>query len=132
MWMVPDDQGQVGDDRARVGRIGCIGFGGPPAHIALLRDLCVRRRKWLDETEFEHGIAVTNLLPCPASTQLAIPCAWRLRSAPGALVGGVCFIVPGLVLILRWPRCSSRPPAPAAGWYGGRAPHRSVHLFAQA
>ncbi|CCH32438.1 chromate efflux transporter [Actinosynnema sp. NPDC047251] len=82
------------------GRLGCIGFGGPPAHIALLRDLCVHRRKWLSEKEFEDGIAVTNLLPGPASTQLAILCAWRLRGAGGALVGGFCFIVPGLVLIL--------------------------------
>ena len=82
------------------GRIGCVGFGGPPAHIALLRELCVTRRGWLSERDFEDGIAVTNLLPGPASTQLAILCAWRLRGAVGAVVGGVCFIVPGLVLIL--------------------------------
>jgi chromate transporter len=82
------------------GRIGCIGFGGPPAHIALLRELCVTRRRWLDDREFEDAIAATNLLPGPASTQLAIYCAWRLRGIAGALVGGVAFIVPGLVLIL--------------------------------
>jgi chromate transporter len=82
------------------GRIGCIGFGGPPTHIALLRRLCVQRRRWISETEFEDGIAATNLLPGPASTQLAIFTAWRLRGVPGALVGGVCFIGPGLVLIL--------------------------------
>ncbi len=82
------------------GRIGCIGFGGPPAHIALLRELCVTRRGWLSEQQFEHYLAVANMLPGPASTQLAIYCAWRLRGAPGALLGGVCFIAPGLVLIL--------------------------------
>jgi chromate transporter len=82
------------------GRIGCIGFGGPPAHIALLRQLCVQRNGWISETEFEDGIAATNLLPGPASTQLAIYTAWRLRGRAGALVGGVCFIAPGLVLIL--------------------------------
>jgi chromate transporter len=82
------------------GRIGCIGFGGPPAHIALLRELCVERRRWLDEEEFEHGIAATNLLPGPGSTQMAIFCAWRLRGIPGALVGGLGFIVPGLILII--------------------------------
>ncbi|MFJ8383887.1 chromate efflux transporter [Streptomyces sp. NPDC094438] len=82
------------------GRIGCIGFGGPPTHIALLRQLCVERRKWLSAGEFEDGIAATNLLPGPASTQLAIFTAWRLRGTAGALVGGICFIVPGLVLIL--------------------------------
>jgi chromate transporter len=82
------------------GRIGCIGFGGPPAHIALLRELCVDRRGWLSAAEFEDGIAATSILPGPASTQLAIFCAWRLRGPAGALVGGACFIVPGLIVIL--------------------------------
>jgi chromate transporter len=82
------------------GRIGCVGFGGPPAHIALLRQLCVQRREWIDEQEFEDAIAATNLIPGPASTQLAIYCAWRLRGVRGALVGGLAFIVPGLVAIL--------------------------------
>ena len=82
------------------GRIGCIGFGGPPAHIALLRKLCVERRRWIAAPQFEDAISACNLLPGPASTQLAIFCAWRLRGRIGALVGGACFIVPGLVLIL--------------------------------
>ena len=82
------------------GRIGCIGFGGPPTHIKLLRELCVERRGWLDGQEFEDAIAVCNLLPGPASTQLAIFCAWRLRGRRGALVGGAAFIGPGLIVIL--------------------------------
>jgi chromate transporter len=82
------------------GRIGCIGFGGPPTHMALLRELCVERRRWLDARDFEDAVAACNLLPGPASTQLAIYCAWRVRGRPGALVGGAAFIVPGLVLIL--------------------------------
>ena len=81
-------------------RIGITGFGGPPAHIALLRRLCVQRRRWLSEAEFEDGIAATNLLPGPASTQLAIYCAWRLRGAAGAVIGGLGFILPGLVVII--------------------------------
>lgn len=82
------------------GRIGCIGFGGPPTHIKLLRQLCVEQRQWTDATEFEDAIATCNLLPGPASTQLAIYYAWRLRGRRGALVGGAAFIVPGLLLIL--------------------------------
>jgi chromate transporter len=82
------------------GRIGCIGFGGPPAHIALFRDLCVARRGWLSGEQFEDAIAATNLLPGPGSTQLAIFCAWRLRGVRGALVGGAGFILPGLVAII--------------------------------
>jgi chromate transporter len=82
------------------GRIGCVGFGGPPAHIGLLRELCVERRRWLTAHEFEDAVAAVNLLPGPGSTQLAIYCAWRLAGVPGALVGGLAFIVPGLVVIL--------------------------------
>ena len=81
-------------------RLGCIGFGGPPTHISLLRRMCVQERGWIDAKEFEDAIATTNLLPGPASPQLAIYCAWRLRGAVGGIVGGLCFIVPGLVLIL--------------------------------
>ncbi len=82
------------------GRLGCVGFGGPPAHIRLLRDLCVERRRWLDAEEFEDAIAACNMLPGPASTQLAIYCAARVGGTGGGLLGGVAFIVPGLVLIL--------------------------------
>jgi len=82
------------------GRIGCVGFGGPPAHVALFRELCVERRKWLSEGQFERAIAATNLLPGPASTQLAIYCAWRLRGPRGALLGGLSFILPGLILMI--------------------------------
>jgi len=60
----------------------------------------VTRRRWISEEDFEHGIAATNLLPGPASTQLAIFCAWRLRGIAGAVIGGTAFIVPGLVLII--------------------------------
>jgi chromate transporter len=82
------------------GRIGCIGFGGPPTHIAMLRDLCVERRRWMAPGDFEDAVAACNLLPGPASTQMAIYCAWRLGGRPAALVGGAAFIVPGLVVIL--------------------------------
>jgi chromate transporter len=82
------------------GRIGCIGFGGPPAHVALFRALCVTRRGWLTEEQFERALAATNLLPGPASTQLAIYCAWRLRGPKAALIGGLGFILPGLAMIL--------------------------------
>jgi chromate transporter len=82
------------------GRIGLIGFGGPPAHIVLFRKLCVDERAWLTAHEFEDGIAATSLLPGPASTQLAIYCAWRLRGRGGAIIGGLSFILPGLTIIL--------------------------------
>ncbi len=58
------------------------------------------RHRWLTPQQFEDAIAATNLLPGPASTQLAIYSAWRVRGTAGAIVGGSCFILPGLVLIL--------------------------------
>src|SRR3954471_17552443 len=82
------------------GRLGGIGFGGPPTHIALLRRLCVARRGWLSDREFEDAIAACNLLPGPSSTQMAICWAWRGRGAVGAVVGGLGFVVPGLVAML--------------------------------
>ena len=95
------------------GRIGCLGFGGPPTHIALLRDLCVERRRWLNASEFEEAVAACNLLPGPASTQLAIFCAWRVRGWLAAVVGGAAFIVPGLILMLALAALflASSPPA---------------------
>ena len=100
-------------------RLGCIGFGGPPAHIALLRKLVVDDRDWLDAREFEDGVAVVNLLPGPASTQLTIYCAWRLRGVVGALVGGAGFILPGLAVILGLSTLflAEHPP----GWVAGAA-----------
>lgn len=81
-------------------RIGVTGFGGPPAHIALLRKLAVDREGWMDHHEFEDANAACSLLPGPSSTQLAIFCAYRVAGWPGAIVGGLGFIVPAVVLIL--------------------------------
>jgi chromate transporter len=81
-------------------RIGLTGFGGPPAHIALLRELVVKRRRWIDARTFEDANAACGLLPGPASTQLAILCAYRIAGAPGAIVGGLGFIVPAVVIII--------------------------------
>ncbi len=82
------------------GRIGVIGFGGPPAHIALLRELVVVRRGWIPARDFEDANAACQLLPGPASTQMSIYCARRVAGNAGALVGGLAFILPGLLLTL--------------------------------
>lgn len=81
-------------------RIGLTGFGGPPAHIALLRQLVVGRERWMDWQEFEDANAACGLLPGPASTQLAIFCAYRVAGPAGALVGGLGFILPAVALVL--------------------------------
>jgi chromate transporter len=81
-------------------RIGVTGFGGPPTHIALLRRLVVDEQHWIDQREFEDALAACNLLPGPASTQLAIFLARRVGGPRGAVVGGLGFIVPAVVLIV--------------------------------
>ena len=113
-------------------RIGITGFGGPPAHIALLRRLCVEQRGWIAAGEFEDAIAACNLLPGPASTQLAIWCGWRLRRRNGALLGGACFIAPGLVMIIGLSALflSAHPPLVvlgAAAGAGAAVPAVAVH-----
>jgi chromate transporter len=80
-------------------RIGLTGFGGPPTHIALLRRLVVDDRGWLSDADVEAAIAACNLLPGPASTQLAIYLARRLGGVPGAVAGGLGFVVPGVVIV---------------------------------
>jgi chromate transporter len=81
-------------------RIGVTGFGGPPAHIALLRQLMVDRMGWMDAREFQDANAACGLLPGPASTQMSIFCAYRVAGPAGAIVGGIGFIAPAVILIL--------------------------------
>ncbi len=112
------------------GRIGVLGFGGPPAHVALLRDLTVDRKGWIDTREFEDAFAACSLLPGPASTQMAIYTAQRVAGRRGALVGGLAFILPGLVVILviaarRARRRSRRRPSRASARARRRRSSRS-------
>ncbi len=81
-------------------RIGVTGFGGPPAHIALLRELMVDRKGWIDAREFQDANAACGLLPGPASTQMSIFCAYRVAGTPGAIVGGIGFIAPAVIMVL--------------------------------
>jgi chromate transporter len=81
-------------------RIGLIGFGGPPAHITLLRELVVRKHGWMDARAFEDANAACSLLPGPSSTQLSIFCAYRVGGPMGAVVGGLGFVVPAVVMVI--------------------------------
>ncbi len=81
-------------------RLGLTGFGGPPAHIALLRQLVVAQRRWMDAPAFEDANAACGMLPGPASTQMAIYCAYRVAGPAGAIIGGLGFIAPAVIIIL--------------------------------
>jgi chromate transporter len=81
-------------------RIGLIGFGGPPAHITLLRDLVVARKGWMDARAFEDANAACSLLPGPSSTQLSIFCAYRVGGPAGAVIGGLGFVLPAVIIVI--------------------------------
>jgi chromate transporter len=81
-------------------RLGFTAFGGPAAHVAMMREEVVRRRHWLSDERFMDLIGVTNLLPGPSSTELAIYLGYLRAGWPGLLVAGVCFISPAMLLVL--------------------------------
>jgi chromate transporter len=85
-------------------KLGVIGFGGPAAHIAMMRDETVNRRKWLSDEEFLDLVGAVNLIPGPNSTEMAIHIGFLRAGWPGLITGGVCFIVPAMlsVLALAW------------------------------
>ena len=81
-------------------RIGLLGFGGPQAHIALLQSELVEGRQWATTEQFEEGLMLCEALPGPASSQMAIYLGWLQRGWLGGLISGVCFLLPGLLIVL--------------------------------
>jgi len=79
-------------------RLGTTAFGGPAAHIAMLRDEVVRRRQWLTDERFLDLLGATNLIPGPNSTEMAIHVGWARCRWAGLVVAGVCFIVPAMLM----------------------------------
>ncbi|HZI46315.1 MAG TPA: chromate efflux transporter [Pyrinomonadaceae bacterium] len=80
-------------------RLGTTAFGGPAAHIAMMEDEVVRRRRWLTHDEFLDLLGATNLIPGPNSTELAIHIGHRQAGWPGLLVAGVSFILPAVIIV---------------------------------
>ena len=97
-------RGRVAEVAVLFLRLGLTAFGGPLAHIALMREEVVRRRRWVAEGEFLDLVAATNLLPGPNSTELAIHLGHRRAGKAGLVAAGLSFIVPAalVVLALAW------------------------------
>lgn len=85
-------------------RLGFTAFGGPAAHISMLRDEVVVRRRWMSDEQFVDLLGATNLIPGPNSTEMVIHCGFLRAGWRGLIVGGACFILPAaaIVLALAW------------------------------
>ena len=80
-------------------RLGTTAFGGPAAHIAMMRDEVVHRRKWMTDERFLDLLGATNLIPGPNSTEMAIHIGHARRGFPGLVVAGLCFILPAALIV---------------------------------
>jgi len=80
-------------------KLGTIAFGGPAAHIAMMQDEFVRKRRWISEQDFLDRLAAANLIPGPSSTELGIFLGFSKRRWPGLLIAGCCFILPAAILV---------------------------------
>jgi chromate transporter len=80
-------------------KLGTIGFGGPAAHIAMLEAEIVSRRQWITQPQFVDLIGLTNLIPGPSSTELAIYIGYLRAGWWGLIIAGVCFIVPAMAIV---------------------------------
>jgi len=85
-------------------RLGFTAFGGPAAHIAMMRDEVVHRRRWMTDQEFLDLVGATNLIPGPNSTEMAIHVGYRRAGRAGLIAAGAAFILPAMliVLLLSW------------------------------
>jgi chromate transporter len=81
-------------------KIGTLGFGGPAAHVAMMRDEVVVRRAWVGEQEFLDALGATSVIPGPGSTQMAIYLSKRRAGWAGLVIGGLCFILPAMLIVL--------------------------------
>ena len=81
-------------------RLGFTSFGGPAAYIAIMRNEVVKRYKWVTDQEFLDMLGAANLIPGPTSTELAIYLGYRRVGWMGLILGGVCFVLPAMFIVL--------------------------------
>ncbi len=85
-------------------KLGCVAFGGPAAHVAMMEEEIVNKRKWMDRQHFLDLMGATNLIPGPNSTEMTMHCGHERAGAAGLFVAGACFIFPAVVItgIFAW------------------------------
>jgi chromate transporter len=80
------------------GKLGLVAFGGPAAHIGMMEEEVVNKRKWMDSQHFLDMVGATNLIPGPNSTEMAMHCGYHRGGVAGLFVAGITFIVPATIL----------------------------------
>jgi chromate transporter len=93
-------KGKLKEIAALFFKLGCIAFGGPAAHIAMMEDEVVTKRKWMDRQHFLDLVGATNLIPGPNSTEMTMHCGYHRDGTAGLFVAGSCFIFPAVVITL--------------------------------
>jgi chromate transporter len=85
-------------------RLGCIAFGGPAVHIAMMEEQVVRKRQWISPEHFLDLVGATNLIPGPNSTEMTMHCGHERAGWKGLVVAGACFIVPAVIItgVIAW------------------------------
>lgn len=96
----PVVSGALREVAALFGKLGVVAFGGPAAHIALMRHEVVKRRRWVTDDEFLDLLGATNLIPGPNSTEMAIHLGYVRARGPGLLAAGALFILPAALITL--------------------------------
>lgn len=79
-------------------KLGAIAFGGPAAHIAMMEDEVVKKRKWMTQEHFLDLVGATNLIPGPNSTEMVMHCGHERAGWKGLFVAGFCFIFPAVLI----------------------------------
>ena len=80
-------------------KLGLTAFGGPAAHVAMMEDEIVGKRKWIERDKFLDFYGATNLLPGPNSTELAIHLGLERGGWMGLIIAGTCFILPAFIIV---------------------------------
>jgi chromate transporter len=110
-------RGSLGEVAALFLKLGTIAFGGPAAHIALMRHEIVGRRRWVSDQEFLDLVGAANLIPGPSSTEMAIFLGYVRAGWPGLVLGGALFILPAMLIVLALAWAYGQYGAtPQAGW----------------
>lgn len=97
-------KGSLGEIASVFFKLGVIAFGGPAAHVAMMEDEIVKKRKWMSQQHFLDLMGATNLIPGPNSTEMTMHCGHERGGWPGLFVAGACFIFPAVVItgFLAW------------------------------